>query len=142
MNEKERHSKKPPDSIHFPLAHSVHIPLEIVQVIASFLNDPQELFKLYSSCKTYRTALAGDHLWKNVRIRFDSARILDPPAGLSELKYALLLSSRKCSACGAKRSKIYWTFLKRMCLTCLQSITERVKGNAKAKRFFCVPSLC
>lgn len=82
----------------------------------------EDLLSVTEACPhSFRTQLCDPHtksMWK--RAREDKVYLMpNPPAGLSELRWATLLLRPVCESCGEKTSyQVDWKLRKRVCNPC------------------------
>ena len=95
------------------------VPFEIWQSILEFC--PSEfLLKAVNIAYFKEVLLRNENSWKVARLRQFGHDMPDPPPGISEHKYANLLTGSGCHGCGDKRTRrVYWGFVRRWCDNCL-----------------------
>lgn len=98
------------------------IPMDVWLNIFSYAK-PDFLFKARFVCKSFNEALLKESAWKQALLQQFGPSLPQPPAGLSQMNYANLLTQYGCQSCrdegkGSTR-RTYWAFQRRYCETCL-----------------------
>lgn len=97
------------------------IPIDVWQVIFAFC-PPRFLIKARSVCRVFKRALEYNKTWEDARWTTYGPKCPGPPAGLTEMQFADLISGIGCqdgSCSNEKCRKIYWAFQRRWCEKCL-----------------------
>ena len=102
------------------------IPFEVWQSILE--NCPLEfLLKAVNIAYFKDILLRNENVWKAARLNQFGHDMPDPPPGISEHKYANLLTSSGCHGCGDKLTRrVYWGFVRRWCDNCLSKNVAQV----------------
>lgn len=77
-------------------------------------------------CRTFNDILKLDDVWRRARENEFGDMFPDCPRDISERQYADLLTGAGCHGCGLATRTVYWSFLKRFCVKCLDVAVDRV----------------
>lgn len=110
-----------------------HLPADLILQIASNIDNPHNLFKFYSICKYVKTILSVDFVWRNCRKRFAPYRQLPPLPGMSEMRYALLVSTIFCMNCKKFEGNICFSLGLCLCPGCESWERETLDINPEYK---------
>ncbi len=120
--------RKAPTKLRVDRPVQARIPMDIWQNVLSFCN-LDFLLKLRTTCPSFYQACRSELVWKRVRHRQFGLEHPDPPAGITELQYADLLTGVGCQThgCEGKARRTYWAFRRRWCEICVIRKTIRVR---------------
>lgn len=127
---------EPTLSVRKPL--KIHVPIDAWQLILQRC-DPAFLIKARLVCRDFHDILKRQAPWREARNNYYGDEIPDPPQGISEFRYAVLLVGRGCQVklCTRKDTrKVYWPFMLRMCEKCLEQGTQKPSLSCEEARSY------
>lgn len=102
------------------------LPADIILYLAGFL-DMISLYQFSQSTNYTRHVFNNSYsekIWNNAIKQITDTDYKNVPANTSPQRSLQLLANRGCEECGKSRiRKVYWPFAKRLCKSCLESLT-------------------